>query len=1543
MPLSDTFSLQPLSDLVDPADFPLFEHVSIDVAGSGEEMGKLVSSIYFANAFSRTDGVNVVIETDLFFEQALPAVQLPGFDAFSIRIGATAAGWGRAGAVLTVGPDLALQLTKLTASLVVAPEVLARADDRSKGAELTISGGLTLSPSGISFDGFHEAKLTAAYLAGTDLLLSASGISVVEDPRAGGSAVSMKRATVQLPKDWVATEGGGAVEITAEDVLIGASGLSGRFRLTQAGAITGKLFGFAFRLRDCTIELVEGALREASLLADVHLAPLDEDGKETWVGLDVSFGRDGVRAALLPIAAQPSSGRRPQDFDADEQTDGQPESDNVAGAMAVSKDDEAAEGAEPAFAFTVSIKDLFRLGVKSLRLEQVKGEWVVFLSGTLTPLIQGGKWPALVFDEIGIGSSSGIILPEGSGIAIAAPLVADWHFAKLTLTSFRLARPPGPQRALELALSADVSIISGLPAGASVEGLVVTWYQDTSTVDVRFDGIGVAFGVPGSFDAGVTISYKQGASPRFLGKGHLNLDALDVRLDITVEAGRDDGLNYFFLTADAEIFPGGIPIGATGLSLYGVSGLLAYNMAPAVEDNHGSPTDKKYLELFLKEPVGLTARNKWTPRSGHGAIGLGAVIGTADDGTVFHCKGMLLVTLPDLDLFLQARADFIERRQGLKDDKTGSIDALLAYHSGENLLAFDMRAQWGKDDLFSVGGSAHARFYFDKPLEFLLELGKEPPSERVSARALRASGEWLLDASYWMCLDARGMRTCISAHFGSRYEAAGFWAEISGSLNASMGLFWDAPQWEGSASFEGYAGLGCGDFSLGVGVNADVDACVPNPLRFAVSAKACITIDVWFDSWELCLAHRFAWERPDPPKLIDPVVSVVAEPRLWTSRPAPEGADRKVDDGVVPLAEASSGAISDVWPHSVLTIDFAKSMSQEGPSFHGHEKVRPVAIAQQSGYSASYVLTRLELVCGSDPNATPTLFGTWVKSPASRSIPGSTQRHEPRPPNTCLQLLSSDRFGRRGSLSGGGAEDSQIDYCLKEDNSPETVCVSLAGMQIGHGRLENGWIYRWTLNADVDPAKGIRDNVGGILYQYSDVVAFLPTKNVTKVEAHLARYVPGGPLEEMRQEMLSRPAGTEDWITLPSAWGEAGWAVVRLCWSRDRVSPPGSVEVISRTGSAGIEEWSIQPGDQLLRPGETYDLVIAGEKRLYLHDTTAAVSVTPFHHTYRFRARSAPDYPGALANAIAGVYPADGARPVYTGYDFVIRFKEAFVPALYRAERRRLALRLFDGSGNLVTNDKGDVFLPLVNQDGPTEPPPVEQWWREIYTRDPETCVEGEPYREEHKSELALPLSTVKLAPTTRYMAHIVVVTLNGAPQDEDVPILATWSFTTSAYETFTALFRNRMDKSQINEPEVAPRGVRLTSMPLVDEFDAFARVCGVPVVAVTKKTRLSPVYGPAGLMGVLMEAPEPLDDEAGRLTLTLDGRATRLLPNPDRTRFFAMLDGPASVAPWPPDAVAFKIVWKHNPAGNRELWRRIAGKGFDETIELAIPLELPQ
>src|SRR5699024_4618267 len=134
-----------------------------------------------------------------------------------------------------------------------------------------------------------------------------------------------------------------------------------------------------------------------------------------------------------------------------------------------------------------------------------------------------------------------------------------------------------------LGLNGGLKLIDGVPAGASVDGLRISW-DDSGLRGVTLDGVGVQLEVPDviSFDGFVGFSHTENEQ-RFDGTIKLNLIALDIQIDAQLVIGKREDFTYMAIYLDGDL-PAGIPLFTTGLALYGFSGLYANHMEPNKTD-----------------------------------------------------------------------------------------------------------------------------------------------------------------------------------------------------------------------------------------------------------------------------------------------------------------------------------------------------------------------------------------------------------------------------------------------------------------------------------------------------------------------------------------------------------------------------------------------------------------------------------------------------------------------------------------------------------------------------------------------------------------------------------------------------------------------------------------------------------------------------------------------------------------------------------------------------------------------------------------------
>jgi len=1404
-------SLYPLGDLIATADFPLAEFLPVAA------INDVFDRFSYADASVYQDGPNIVIDAQFVWEGEL-SLSPPGTDAVALVVGSAGVGLTTVRGLLVLGPDFSLTLKGLSIGLRVSPSVLKRVDNGA-AAEIAVTGDVTFANGQITVNGFTDASLPPSYLCGTEIVVEAAKVRVVFGPvdppefladQEDFQGLTFEKLSVSIPSKYLELDPGSTLTIEIANAAIGTTGFTGAVSVgaIPANPVKGKLLGFPFRFRSFRVDIQQNAIVEASLGVDVRLEPLEDGGTQKWVGIDLAFGSGGDLSGALS-AVQPAEARSSADA-----------------------------------LVTAEFASVAKFDLTGLRVTQIDGVWSFYFSGALQLFVPGADWPKIGFDEIGVSSTGRILIGEGGGIAFAEPLVVNWHFARLCVSKFRFGFAEGSDEKLQIALGADIVLLEGLPAGASVEGLAIEWVPGSGAgADVRFEGIRLAFGVPGSFSAQVAVAYRsEGDSVQFVGEGSLELPALDASIDVSIVVGRQaasppehpEAFVYLYLFADAKLMPTGIPIGGTGLSIYGFQGLVAYQMQLDVDD--ALPPDERFYALFISNPVGITAASKWVPRKGQNAIGAGIVVGTADKGFAINAKGMLVVAFPDLTILLQARANFLKKRPSLEATEEGALDALLVYSAGASTLTLDIVARWEISSIISVTGAARAFFSFDDPDAWYLEIGRDEEGKRVLAQALKWNGEWLFSASFWFRLDAEKLVTGVQVEIDLRKSRGGFYVEVKGKGRAQMTLFWEPSQWEGLLELSGRISAGYKGISIGLSLSGDARARVKRPFDVHLHVRACI--EALF--WEVCKSFDFDWKKADPPILELPLRRVSGTPRHWTPRRI-EGPPEEVDMGIALL----EGGDVLAQPHSQFAIDFAKPMVDTTGLFNEAVTLPNsgfLTIGDESDYAAAYRLENVVLF--RDPDGAREeveLWGTWAR--------------ETLEPNTTLRLLSSERFGDDGSLSDGYVDGEDIDYCAEPE--PSSECVKLAGVTPIYDRLNDGSLtelLRAGANTSTSPDGlflGVRDRLT------------IRTRKKLKVATVVGVDAKGG---ESRFEIKAKPAGVFTLIGKQFA----GLLLLRFCYERGHGTLHWPTVGILGGIQTGNEEWNLAPDAQILRPTNTYELVVTVTPQLLDPDGDVSDPLgTGIELSRRFHTAGPPAYAGALESYVVDTYPGDGTRPAYTDYDIVVLLAERYVFFLYASAGEPLAIRLFDGEGNPVQDEDGSgVLLPLP-EPGPEEESPTLFAWETIYTENVEEhCVE--PLPAETPAETVGRLPNVDLTPNSQYVAHLV------ATPRPDVP-LKVWGFTTSSFATFTDLVTRDRELMR-------PRVCDADSTAL--EFDAYAREIGIDTIAYTQRFRVTPLLtlDRSACAGLLFESPEPL--EAGRrLTARVAGGDTQLTANVDGTR----------------------------------------------------------
>ena len=125
-------------------------------------------------------------------------------------------------------------------------------------------------------------------------------------------------------------------------------------------------------------------------------------------------------------------------------------------------------------------------------------------------------------------------------------------------------------------------------------------------------------------------------------KAALELDLMSVGAK-AMGALAFDPASDFLSIALGLVLPVGIPLGATGLGIFGFLGMFVSNGARALPTGFANDPVGREIKWFRDTPY----EDKFAPQRGQWAIGLGMIVGTLpDQAFTFNATGMFVVAFP---------------------------------------------------------------------------------------------------------------------------------------------------------------------------------------------------------------------------------------------------------------------------------------------------------------------------------------------------------------------------------------------------------------------------------------------------------------------------------------------------------------------------------------------------------------------------------------------------------------------------------------------------------------------------------------------------------------------------------------------------------------------------------------------------------------------------------------------------------------------------------------------------------------------------------
>lgn len=614
---------------------------------------------------------------------------------------------------------------------------------------------------------------------------------------------------------------------------IGTGGFTGDVSVLWSPPFDGNLLGSKLQLERFEIGFVQNTIVSSSIEGAMTLPFFDQP-----VGVDISIGVDGGLAVALS-ATQPSG---------------------VAANNGL---------------ITFEKTNLLRMSLDSIRFELDAGVFTAKLSGQITPLVgkdKGLKWPTFDVQELGI-NSKGEVWVEGGWIALPRAYTLNLHLFKLEITKFGIGRTDDGRKFL--GFSGGLDLVKGIPAGASVEGLRITFDDDFQNISLSMKGVGVEFSIPGTLDFKGAVSYDEpGPDLRsFAGELELNLPTIDLKLDAVVVFGSDldkktnKRFKYFGLYVDGE-FGTGIPLLNTGIALKGIAALFSMNYAPDKPDDWMWYSMDQSKSWFHRPKKGVTDLvGKWAPEPGTLGLGAGVLLATAsDNGYLFNGKFLLLFLFPGPVIMLDGRCDFLKKATGKSDAQEPMFHSLVVLDTNAGYFLIGLDAKWKYDaesgKLVEIAGSAEAYFNYMDPRLWHIYIGKKPLEQRI-----RASFAGAFEANAYFMLDGQSLDLGVWIGKNEHYQFGPVGADLEAWLDATAVLSFRPAQLAAGLWLHGLFRVKVFKFKFAIGLDARLSAQVAKP--FHILGTLTITIETRLKDFEIEL--RLEWgPRPERPEVALP-------------------------------------------------------------------------------------------------------------------------------------------------------------------------------------------------------------------------------------------------------------------------------------------------------------------------------------------------------------------------------------------------------------------------------------------------------------------------------------------------------------------------------------------------------------------------------------------------------------------------------------------------------------------------------------------------
>lgn len=657
--------------------------------------------------------------------------------------------------------------------------------------------------------------------------------------------VYAEEVSITFPQYWNHDISGSTAVVKARKLLIGTGGISGIITLESATPNGSALFRFGnagntnkhfeLGLTQFLIEFKQNAIVQSEISGYMKIPGLkDAIGNPALIDIKAHIGNNGD----FRVTASEADGLQP-----------------------------------------IGIENVFSLTLRSVSIGRENDRWYIEASGSLQILVQ---IPHVETDFLKqpIDIKKLRIYQDGSiefvGGGIALPTHVHINLGPVSLAMDHMGFHPhegtynGVKRQY-FCITFDGSLnVGGGSVNVRGDGFEFHFTRDAGTFHsyVRIAGIGIDIKIPANAskeDADVFISGylamrhgvdAQGnalqSGPEYQGAVEVHLNKL--RIHAKASMILRPKVPAYIVDVELEI-PTPIPLGPTGLGIYGFRGLIGNHYVASKpyiglnEDDSWFEYLKKKVPPRNKQGIGI---EKFDPGRKGFSLGVGATIATmGDDGWAFSSKVFIMISLPEL-LLIEGQANVLHKRLGINSEDDPPFYAFLILDKNSVQAGIGVNYKLpDSGEILALRGEMQMAFFFSNSTAWYINIGRDlPEDKRIQARLFT-----LFNAYAYVMISNKGIKAGAGAKFEMQKRFGPVRLGLYAFIDTKGFISFKPIQIGGAIVLGGGVYIRVGRFGIELHVTAGLSAEAPMP--FVISGFVQIKIKIVF--FKIRIKLEFTW------------------------------------------------------------------------------------------------------------------------------------------------------------------------------------------------------------------------------------------------------------------------------------------------------------------------------------------------------------------------------------------------------------------------------------------------------------------------------------------------------------------------------------------------------------------------------------------------------------------------------------------------------------------------------------------------------------